>query len=135
MEGNENDLSKRHFLKFVYSVGVLLPSISFWRLSADFQIYIQKLSHSLIMRRVPLRAPTAFLRREDGTNFIYMESHNTKLKINESAELIWRLCDGKHRNRDIAAIVSLKFDVPLSQCLRDVASSINIFRTYGVIKI
>ena len=132
----EKDLSKRRFLNLVFNTGILFSASFFCYSTIDIQSCRHKIHQQILMFSKPLRHPLTVSRKEGEMTIIYVKGKSdVMLKINESADYIWHMCDGEYRIRDIATVMSATFDVPPSESLRDVAATINIFRSYGVISL
>jgi hypothetical protein len=132
----KNDFSKRLFLKFIAGLGFLLPGLSLWFSSSDFCIGWHRIHQEILLNSLPYRNPAAASRIEGDATILYIE-HNRKdvVKINDTAAQIWNMCDGKHGIQDIAAGISSRFDVPLTQSSKDVAAVITALSKCGLVKI
>ncbi len=129
-----DSLSKRRFLKLSIGAGFLIPGLAFWCSSEDFRSDWQIFKYNKMMNGTPLQNSKVAMRKEGGETIIYTHQNRTELlKINETAATVFNMCDGKHVVRDIVATLSSRFDVPASECLKDVIFTLDIFRKYGIV--
>lgn len=129
-------LSKRQLLKIVVGTGLMLPSVPACLSHAGIRDVQKCIDNASLPIAKPVRLPDAALRTTGKEAVLYLQDENRDLlKINETALETWRMCDGHHSVRDIAATVSSRFDVPLQQSLDDVSFTIRVFHQYGLVSL
>lgn len=72
------------------------------------------------MRGFPVQRPDIVRKRVDEEVLLFDTQSQEAHFINQTAELIWDLCDGKHNEEDIAKEISSKYDMDVSRVLGDV---------------
>ena len=72
------------------------------------------------MRGFPVRRPDIVRKRVDEEVLLFDTQSQQAHFINQTAELIWDLCDGKHNEEDIAKEISSKYDMDMGRVLGDV---------------
>ena len=91
---------------------------------------------------VPTRAGVACPRRAirvadrlvDGELVLYDPDEQRLHVLNPTAGLIWRLCDGKHRESDLVATLADRYPRDRSAIEEDVPRIIERFRTEGLLQ-
>jgi hypothetical protein len=72
-----------------------------------------------ILKRWPKRSGETASRVIDDEAVIVIPDSGLVRTLNETAALIWKLCDGSHTVGDIAASVSEEFDISYEQAEKD----------------
>lgn len=66
-------------------------------------------SLDLLLRQIPRQRPDFFLEIVDNEAFLYHLSDNRILYCNQTAALVWRLCDGQRSGEEIARLLREAF--------------------------
>ena len=128
--------SKRQLLKIMVGTGLIAPGLPVCLSYAGFRDFRQGLNDESFRLAKPSRHPDAASRTKGKATVPYLrESSRDLLEINETALETWSMCDGRHSIRDIAAVLSSRFDVPLMPCVDDISFTIRVFYQYGLISL
>jgi hypothetical protein len=82
----------------------------------------------------PFRQPDYRLETMDDEMLLFNPKQDTVLYFNQTASLIWQLCDGQRSVEDIVALLKEAYPEAASGMAEDVRSVINKFQEHGAIK-
>lgn len=85
---------------------------------------------------LPKRSPYFTSRSEgDGLVLVPLGKEEPAYRLNKVASAIWELCDGRHSPRQIAKLLTRRFDVSEEVCLRDTLELLSLFQREGLVSI
>jgi hypothetical protein len=84
--------------------------------------------------RVPSRSPHFLLERMDGELLLYHPGLTRTLLLNETASMIWELCDGRRSERVIVRLVAGAFPEAGDAVIQDVEATLRRFAEEGAIE-
>jgi hypothetical protein len=82
----------------------------------------------------PQRQPDYRLELLDGELLLYHPSQTQILYCNQTASLIWQLCDGQHTVQQIIDLLSAAFPTADATIAADVTTTLQQFQQHGAIK-
>lgn len=82
----------------------------------------------------PQRKPDYRLELLDGELLLYHPNRTQILYCNQTASLIWQLCDGRHTTQEITDILSAAFPESAEIIPGDVAVTLRQFQQHGAIE-
>lgn len=82
----------------------------------------------------PRRKPDFRMEKMDDELLLFHPALNRILYCNESASLVWQLCDGLHGAEEIAAILADAYPDAAAEIPGDVSSTLQQFFDYGAIE-
>jgi hypothetical protein len=82
----------------------------------------------------PRRKPDYRLEMLDNELLLYHPAETKILYCNESASLIWQLCDGQRTPREIADLLAAAFPDEATAIADDVQSTLQQFSQHGAIE-
>ncbi|MDQ5985443.1 MAG: hypothetical protein CSYNP_01153 [Syntrophus sp. SKADARSKE-3] len=132
---NTTDPSRRRLLKLAAAVGIIAPGLSSWLSFDNLCIKLRGLRQEEFMSAIPKWEPAVHSREEGQNTVLFLEGERDLLCINHTAAYIWALCDGRNRIQDMVRAMLSKFNIPETQCRKDVAFVIQALEHHGVIHI
>jgi hypothetical protein len=63
----------------------------------------------------------------DGEAMLYHPATGRTFRLNETSLLVWRGCDGRNTTRDLAAMVTTKYEVDFAKALDHVEQLLLVF--------
>lgn len=84
--------------------------------------------------RKPLRQPDYRLETIDDELLLFHPAETQVLYCNQSASVIWQLCDGQRTAQEIAALLSDAYPESADEIARDVEVTLQTFLEYGTIE-
>ncbi len=81
----------------------------------------------------PQRRPDFRLEALDGELLLYHPGQTQILYCNQSASLVWQLCDGRHTVEDIIALLRAAFPAAADTLAADVENALRQFQQHGAI--
>lgn len=82
----------------------------------------------------PRRMPDYRLEKMDDELLLFHPAQTKILYFNESASLIWQLCDGTHSAPEITAILVEAYPDAADAISGDVDTTLNLFHEHGAIE-
>lgn len=82
----------------------------------------------------PRHQPDYRLELLDGELLLYHPSQTQILYCNQTASLIWQLCDGQHTAQAIIDLLSAAFPAASETIAADVTAALQQFQQYGAIE-
>lgn len=133
---NTNDPSKRRLLKLAVAVGIIAPGLSSWLSFDDLCRGWNGIRQREFMSAVPEREPAVYSRNEGQNTVLFLEGERRDLlSINHTAAYIWTLCDGRNRVQDMVQAMSSQFNIPKTQCRKDITFVVQALEHHGVIRL
>jgi hypothetical protein len=83
--------------------------------------------------RVPTRVPDFLLERLDGELLLYHPGRTQTILLNETASIIWELCNGVRSEQEISALLVEAFPDAADSLARDVEATLCRFVDEGAI--
>jgi hypothetical protein len=96
--------------------------------------WLARFIHPPVIHRTPRRPPGFRLERMDNELLLYHAAKTTALYLNETATLIWHLCDGQRTETEIANLVSQAFPEAGEDVTADVEATLRRFEEVGAIE-
>jgi hypothetical protein len=84
------------------------------------------------LRNVPRHAPGYAAEQVDGELLLYHSGRTTVVYLNQTAFIIWQLCDGQRSGADIAALVAAAFPGE-DDIAHDVIEALERLVTHGAV--
>ena len=84
--------------------------------------------------KIPTRLPDVLLERLDENVLLYHPGLTKTIQLNETAALIWELCDGQRSVREIAETLGQAFPDSAGEIMEDVEETLRRFSNEGAIK-
>ena len=85
--------------------------------------------------KYPKKKQDYILEQEEGEIIVFHPSSARSFYLNESASVIWEMCDGDRRVSDIIAELSSAYPEQASELEKDVVETIQLFIDQEVIEI
>ncbi|RKY59458.1 MAG: hypothetical protein DRP94_03480 [Candidatus Latescibacterota bacterium] len=84
----------------------------------------------------PRRSPY-LTSRPDGDGLVLVPSGHEEpaYRLNKVASAIWELCNGRHSPRQIAKVLTGRFEVSEDDCLKDVLDFLSLMHREGLISV
>jgi len=82
---------------------------------------------------IPKKCTGFLIEQMDGETVLLHPAKNIIIHANETAALIWQLCDGNNTEQDIVKILSSTYPDSRDQITRDVPETIQRLRTQGAL--
>ena len=86
------------------------------------------------MKKNPKIKTTLQIQEVDGEILVLDRENNEIHQLNNTASLIWKLCDGDHTYDEIAEIIVDNYDVMLEEVVQDIATTVETFYEKGFIE-
>jgi len=86
------------------------------------------------MAQRPRRKPDYCLEAIDNELLLFHPARTQILYCNETASLIWQLCDGERSREDIVALLVAAFPQTAEAIAADVVSTLQLFAQHGAIE-
>lgn len=83
---------------------------------------------------VPLPEPQVGGELVDGEVLLYHPGTATAVYLNETAALVWRLCDGERTVGQIASLLAGAFPESASTVAKDVTTSLRALESRGIVR-
>ena len=83
----------------------------------------------------PLRKSDYRLELLDNEILLFCSSENKSYYFNQSASLIWQLCDGRHTVAEITKMIAEVYPKAASEMDEDVGQTLGLFLEYGCIEL
>jgi hypothetical protein len=84
--------------------------------------------------RIPTRIPHFLLERLDEEVLLYHPGLTKTIQLNETASVIWELCDGQRSIREIAETLGQAFPDAAGEILEDVGTTLQRFADEGAVE-
>ena len=81
----------------------------------------------------PLRMQEYRLEKMGNELLLFSPQNLVVLYLNESASVIWQLCDGQHTIPQIAALISEAYPEAAATILGDVEETVKLFKDKGAV--
>ena len=81
----------------------------------------------------PLRNPEYRLEKMDNELLLFNPQNLLVLYLNESASIVWQLCDGQRTNQQIAELIADAYPEATASILEDVQETIKLFTDKGAV--
>jgi len=94
-----------------------------------------KVEDKAILQRIAFPRDGVELAEMEGESVLYSYEEETMVHLNQSAVLIWRLCDGKRTVREIADLIADAFPEAADKVAIDVSEMIERFQKEGVVEL
>lgn len=85
------------------------------------------------LTRVPCRAPGYAAEQVDDELLLYHSGRTTVVYLNQTAFMIWQLCDGQRSGTEIMALLAAAFPADGDAVTRDVIEAFQQLVTQGVV--
>jgi pyrroloquinoline quinone biosynthesis protein D len=85
--------------------------------------------------QIPTRRPHFQIERLDDNVLLYHPGLTKTIQLNESASLIWELCDGQRSIREIADLLSEAYPDAAAEVRDDVAATLRRFAEEGAVEL
>lgn len=82
----------------------------------------------------PRRKPDYRLEMIDNELLLFHPAKTIILYCNQTASMIWQLCDGQHTAQDIAALLTAAYPESADEITRDVETSLQQFLQHDAIE-
>jgi len=82
---------------------------------------------------IPKKCTGFLIEQMDGETVLLHPAKNIIIHANETAALIWQLCDGNNTEQDIVKILSSAYPDSRDQITRDVPETIQRLRAQGAL--
>jgi hypothetical protein len=84
--------------------------------------------------RIPKPVPDYRLEELDNELLLYHPAQTKTIYLNETASLVWQLCDGERSEQDIVDLLRESFPEAADTVESDVARTLDNFREHGAIE-
>ncbi|GJL81599.1 MAG: hypothetical protein DHS20C01_12330 [marine bacterium B5-7] len=84
--------------------------------------------------RIPLRDDAYQVNEMDGELLLYHAGKTETLYLNESAAMVWYLCDGERSEKDIVELLSESYPEAAESMSDEVREAIEVFVEFGGIE-
>jgi len=85
---------------------------------------------------IPIPEPGIALAEMESEGILYCPEKMTMFHLNETANVVWRLCDGRRTVPEIIEVLTESFsDVPASRISLDVSDVIEAFVSAGIVRL
>ena len=81
----------------------------------------------------PLRKQEYHLEKMDNELLLFNPQDRVVLYLNESASVIWQLCDGQHTVQQIADLIAEAYPEAVPTILSDVQETVAMFKDKGAV--
>lgn len=81
----------------------------------------------------PLRQPDFRLEKMDNELLLFNPKTTNILYLNETASLIWQLCDGQRSVPDMVTLLIETFPEAKNSIKQDVEDTVNLFKKHGAV--
>lgn len=92
------------------------------------------MNEAISLVATPQRQPDYRLELLDSELLLYHPSQTQILYCNQTASLIWQLCDGQHTVQQIIDLLSAAFPAADATIATDVMTTLQQFQQHGAIK-
>ncbi|MFN8459218.1 MAG: PqqD family protein [Anaerolineae bacterium] len=89
---------------------------------------------TILLSAKPQRQPDYRLESLDGELLLYHPGQTQILYCNQTASLIWQLCDGQHTVQEIIDLLSAAFPAAKDTIAADVMTTLSQFQQHGAIQ-
>lgn len=91
-------------------------------------------NETLQLTDIPKKAGDYSLQEFEGESLLYSTAHTKTVYLNETASLIWQLCDGSRSVEQLVALIESEMESP-GAISQDVMSTLTEFKKQGVISL
>jgi len=84
---------------------------------------------------IPMPREGIELAEIEGESVLYDPKHMTMLYLNESASVVWRLCDGRRTVASIVETLAEAFPEATNEVSLDIPEAIDLFAREGVLEL
>ena len=83
--------------------------------------------------KMPLRKPEYRLEKMDNEILLFNPNTSNVLYLNESASLVWQLCDGQHSVEEMVKLLADAYPEAAAAIKKDVHETIELFISNGAV--
>ncbi len=90
--------------------------------------------HIAVDERIPIRVEHFQLERLDESVLLYHPGLTKTMRLNETAAVLWELCDGEHTVGDMAAMLADAYPDQAEAIAEDVSIAVRTFVDEGAVR-